>query len=259
MGAYAQRCRWRPAVILSRVIEHVKKQHWTAITIDFFIVVFGVFIGIQLGNWNAAREARVELDQQMVGFRLELQENQAHFSDYRAELVQQMNDVVILRSAFKSNTPSIGADEINARFLNIQRIKVFAPDLTALDELRETGGLRRLSGADIRAAITDWERSLANVERIYADGLRQRDNVLNPYMMQNIAYGPLLEQSNIVGEGVGRAKFRNDYRVLAQSRELDNQLAYRYGITGSTVYALDALVQETAHLIDALKAREAPP
>jgi hypothetical protein len=33
-------------MILSRVIEHMKKQHWTAIAIDFFIVVFGVFIGI---------------------------------------------------------------------------------------------------------------------------------------------------------------------------------------------------------------------
>ena len=44
-------------MILSRVIDHVKKQHWTAVFLDFVIVVMGVYIGIQLGNWN---EARVE-------------------------------------------------------------------------------------------------------------------------------------------------------------------------------------------------------
>lgn len=43
-------------MILRRIIEHVKAQNWTAIAIDFFIVVFGVFIGIQVSNWNDAQE-----------------------------------------------------------------------------------------------------------------------------------------------------------------------------------------------------------
>lgn len=47
-------------MILSRVIEHVKKQHWTAVFLDFIIVVFGVFLGIQLGNWNEARSHHAE-------------------------------------------------------------------------------------------------------------------------------------------------------------------------------------------------------
>lgn len=43
-------------MILRRVIQHVKDQHWTAIWIDLVIVVVGVFIGIQVANWNAERE-----------------------------------------------------------------------------------------------------------------------------------------------------------------------------------------------------------
>ena len=42
-------------MILRRVIQHVKKQEWTAIWIDLVIVVVGVFIGIQVSNWNATR------------------------------------------------------------------------------------------------------------------------------------------------------------------------------------------------------------
>ncbi len=43
-------------MILRRVIEHVRKQEWTAIFIDLAIVVVGVFIGIQVSNWNIERE-----------------------------------------------------------------------------------------------------------------------------------------------------------------------------------------------------------
>jgi hypothetical protein len=42
-------------LILRRVISHVREQQWTAIAIDFLIVVAGVFIGIQFSNWNDAR------------------------------------------------------------------------------------------------------------------------------------------------------------------------------------------------------------
>ena len=41
---------------MRRVIEHVKAQNWTAVAIDFVIVVVGVFIGIQGSNWNDARQ-----------------------------------------------------------------------------------------------------------------------------------------------------------------------------------------------------------
>lgn len=45
-------------MILRRVTEHVKAQNWFAVGIDFVIVVVGVFIGIQVSNWNEDRETR---------------------------------------------------------------------------------------------------------------------------------------------------------------------------------------------------------
>jgi hypothetical protein len=42
-------------MILRTLTEHVKAQNWFAVAIDFVIVVLGVFVGIEVSNWNAAR------------------------------------------------------------------------------------------------------------------------------------------------------------------------------------------------------------
>lgn len=42
-------------MLLRRITDHVKTQNWTAVVLDFLIVVLGVFIGIQVANWNEAR------------------------------------------------------------------------------------------------------------------------------------------------------------------------------------------------------------
>jgi hypothetical protein len=51
---------------LRRITQHIKEQNWFAVFLDFFIVVVGVFIGIQVANWNAKQGdlklARASLD-----------------------------------------------------------------------------------------------------------------------------------------------------------------------------------------------------
>ena len=53
-------------MILRRVIEHLRKQEWTAIAIDFVIVVVGVFVGMQVTNWNEARANRGIVDRHLA-------------------------------------------------------------------------------------------------------------------------------------------------------------------------------------------------
>ncbi|MEQ9506154.1 MAG: hypothetical protein RLO80_07760 [Hyphomonas sp.] len=42
-------------MILRRLTDALRKQDWFTVLIETLIVVFGVYLGIQLGNWNAER------------------------------------------------------------------------------------------------------------------------------------------------------------------------------------------------------------
>lgn len=43
-------------MILRRFSQSLKEQNWTAIWIEFVLLVAGVFLGIQVSNWNEERE-----------------------------------------------------------------------------------------------------------------------------------------------------------------------------------------------------------
>jgi len=45
-------------MILRSITKHVRDQNWFAVGIDFIIVIVGVFIGIQVANWNDERRDR---------------------------------------------------------------------------------------------------------------------------------------------------------------------------------------------------------
>jgi hypothetical protein len=45
-------------MISRRISEHIRSHNWFAVTIDLVIVVLGVFIGLQVQEWNTARQAR---------------------------------------------------------------------------------------------------------------------------------------------------------------------------------------------------------
>lgn len=59
-------------MILRRLTENLRVQNWTAISIEFLIVVMGVFIGIQAANWNQERLERRETEQLLEQVDVEL-------------------------------------------------------------------------------------------------------------------------------------------------------------------------------------------
>jgi hypothetical protein len=71
-------------MILRRITEHVKAQNWFAVGLDFFIVVVGVFIGIQVSNLNAARADRATEAQYLQDLYTNIVEDRDEFANVDA-------------------------------------------------------------------------------------------------------------------------------------------------------------------------------
>ncbi len=76
------------AVLLRRISNHVNEQNWFAVGIDFVIVVVGVFIGIQVANWNAERAEFQRETDALVELRKEI-EASIETTQAKAQVYQQ--------------------------------------------------------------------------------------------------------------------------------------------------------------------------
>jgi hypothetical protein len=68
-------------MILRRVIAHFRKQEWTAIAIDFLIVVVGVFVGLQVNNWNETRREHTLETIYLIGLSKDLRSDAAEMDE----------------------------------------------------------------------------------------------------------------------------------------------------------------------------------
>lgn len=70
-------------MILRRVTQNLRNQNWTAVFIELVIVIFGVFIGIQMANWNQDRIDRHETERMLAQLVPELQSQLEFFDSVR--------------------------------------------------------------------------------------------------------------------------------------------------------------------------------
>jgi len=130
-------------MILRRVMGHFRKQEWAAIAIDFLIVVFGVFVGLQVNNWNEARKDRK--DERFYLARL--QEDLVNAEVFSSRLLQQrIGKREALTSATltllgESGRETLSEEECHA----VGTSHIFSFALTELPALTELQGSDRLS------------------------------------------------------------------------------------------------------------------
>ncbi len=139
-------------MILRRLTEHVKAQNWFAVAIDFVIVVVGVFIGIQVSNWNAARADRVSERHYLAQLRQDLKliqvevRDQIEFEQFQSRLANGIASEIIEPSAQAESRIGVGLAQIAQR----RTLKAASP--TFID-LQSSGNLEIISDPDLRAAI----------------------------------------------------------------------------------------------------------
>lgn len=64
-------------MLLRRITKHVRDQNWFAVGLDFFIVVAGVLLAIQVSNWNERGANQREYQQALKRLEAEITDNLA--------------------------------------------------------------------------------------------------------------------------------------------------------------------------------------
>jgi hypothetical protein len=155
---------------LRRVIEHLRDQNWFAVWLDFVIVVVGVFIGIQVANWNEVRQERalerVLLEQLQRDFTQILELDRERF----ALTVAAPEELARFIDAIRTG-PEAPLDMLWSGVEAALVTYATTPPSPTYDELLATGRLSRLTNESLRQQLASFQRSRKNEEavRIYLE------------------------------------------------------------------------------------------
>jgi hypothetical protein len=166
-------------VRLRSLTEHLRTQNWTAVVLDCVIVIFGVFIGIQVANWNEERADRAVLERTLgrlesdFGATLEML---GEMNTARSEAMFALDDLL---TSLENDEPL--ADEAAtagaARWTFSQMIP---PPPVSFEEMVNSGRLDLIKSVGLRDALRRLQ-ALAELTRTL--NLQQGDSLstLEPY------------------------------------------------------------------------------
>lgn len=210
-------------MLLRRITNHVRDQNWFAVFIDFLIVVVGVFIGIQVANWNSdiTEQARGE----SIKTRLV-----AEFIEIEYELARHVHAVSDFINIGEQLSEDILAGQIE------WDTKEFADRLSSLRWRPPSGGSNTIAEL-ISQGDMDILHSPSLVEK-----LLRFDTLANRHTSNNLALRSLIEDDRNTLSKLG---FLAAIPPQKRSEEFAQHLAERaatadiYLSTKNTLYALD--------------------
>jgi len=150
-------------MLLRRVIEHVRKQEWTAIAIDFVIVVVGVFIGIQAASWNEIRADQSRARGYLERIHSDLEADLGNYQDK----IRFWNAVSHYGRSGLTYADTGGMRDLTQwnlllAYFQASQVAEFWTRSTTYDEVKSAGELNLIANLDLRNALARYYTEAGN-------------------------------------------------------------------------------------------------
>lgn len=207
---------------------------------EIFLIVIGILIAMEIGNWNEQRKIR----------QLEL----VYLHGLQSEFEQSRNKLQTLievnRNVYEDAKKI--ADYITTEYfpeeqqLSVLIFNAFSyeqaynPNNSLLNEIISAGYLKNISNSELRQELSSWESVIQGIHRQEATLREQREKVLDIFRKEEGSMRTVLEQANIIDQQMGLVKSQTQESNLSliTSREFENNLL---------PYILTGMMMESEH------------
>ena len=201
-------------MIMRRLGQNLREQNWTAITIEFVLLVAGVFLGIQVANWNAERLERRAGRSYVERIREDLGRNEQALEARIAYYLQVKKHALAALAAFDRPKAELGEPFLVDAF---QATQILSPilDKSTYVELISAGAMNSIPDVAVRRQIASFYQNLSATEEIlaYIPPYREHLRRQMPYPVQEAMNAHCDDLMTLDGGGLPRPVLPEECRL----------------------------------------------
>lgn len=156
-------------MILSKLADAIREQNWFTVVLEILIVVIGIFIGLQVDDWNGGRKDRARAGEYLEYIAADLESDITTIED-RAVFWKRVYDygATGLRYAKNGHTGGASYWELLLAYFQASQVAEFVNSQATFDELKSAGELGLITDRDLRIRLINYynfEGAVTLVER----------------------------------------------------------------------------------------------
>ncbi len=218
-------------MLLRRIKRHVANENWFAVFVDFVIVVVGVYVGIEVSNWNDARQEEARAQEYLERLRADLAYDLQASTGRRAFWAQVIDYGEAAIGHSESGRLSDGSpNQTVLAYYQASQVDPWAAVSTTYEEMKAAGELRLIRHAELRADLADYYYYAVNLQAQhlfqYLPAYREYVRGVMPFAVQRFIWANCHQTT----EGAQIMKDCELPLTDAQGEELLAQLAADPGI-----------------------------
>ena len=144
-------------MLLRRIKQHVANENWFAVIVDFVIVVVGVYVGIEVSNWNEARQEDDRAREYLERIRVDLVNDRAAASNrqrFWAAVIEYGEAAVRHAETGELYQDSVGQTVL--AYFQASQVDPYASVSTTYDEMKAAGELGLIRDAELRTNLANY-------------------------------------------------------------------------------------------------------
>ena len=172
-------------MIPRRIAQHLRAHDWFATGLDFLIVVGGVFIGLQVNNWNQARTERQAARAYIGRIQEDLRQGEASLLGRISYYRQVKVHALAALAAFDKPKDALGEAFVIDAYQSTQ-ILGRSIDRSTYDEILSVGAMNWIPDVAIRKRLATFYQNAAAIDEIlqYVPPFRENLRRVLPYSAQ---------------------------------------------------------------------------
>jgi hypothetical protein len=219
-------------MIIQRLSKGIKNQDWFVVMVEVMIVVVGIFIGLQVDDWNEERKQRQQEQEYLIALNQDITTSKLILAEHKVFIEERLGYLKVLMKPETASNSEIDNDQMELMvWRGIFWINLLERSMSVYEELKSSGQLATIQDSELRRMLSRLDLLLNRTSDKEAFTVDFQMKDIGPYMQPLLNLKLIYRQKadwDILPESWRSLKETNDWQAFLGDPEVQDLIAGLY-------------------------------